>query len=397
MSHTVAFEDLTTSDLTLETVYLGGTQGHTGDDALARLAPVGNLGGFRYNGSPARNEVRMVVLFTSGNESDWPDVLDPQTGIFTYYGDNRKPGQPDLHDTPRSGNLLLRNAFEATHATEAERAKVPPFLLFEKAAPGRSAQFRGLLAPGAEVLSTDDDLVAIWRSKSGQRFQNYRAKFTVLNTGKVERAWIDDLANGVPPVKSVHCPESWKAWVKSCSYDTLTAAPTTVIRSKAEQFPADKAGQAILAAIHAHFDGRPHDFEKCAVEIWRMIAPATGVCDLTRPSRDGGRDAVGEYQLGPIGDPIKIDFALEAKCYGPTNSVGVREMSRLISRLRHRNFGVFVTLSYFNSQVYEEVRTDGHPIALISGRDIVSTLKSNGYGDLGAVKGWLRNQFPPVP
>ncbi|MCP1762460.1 O-acetyl-ADP-ribose deacetylase (regulator of RNase III) [Bradyrhizobium japonicum] len=36
---------------------------------------------------------------------------------------------------------------------------------------------------------------------------------------------------------------------------------------------------------------------------------------------------------------------LEAKCYGSGNSVGVREMSRLISRLRHRQFGVLVTTS----------------------------------------------------
>ncbi|MGW4125998.1 restriction endonuclease [Nocardia sp. NPDC004711] len=397
MSHTVAFEDLTTSDLTLETVYLGGAQGNTGDDALAKLAPVGNQGGFRYNGSPSKGTVRIVALFTSGTESDWPDELDPQTGIFTYYGDNRQPGRPDVHDTPRSGNVLLRDAFAATHATEAERAQVPPFLLFEKAVPGRAARFRGLLAPGADVLSADDDLVAIWRSKGGQRFQNYRAKFSVLDTGKVERAWITDLASGVPATKSAHCPHSWRAWVENRSYDTLTAAPTTIVRSKTDQVPSDKAGQAILAAIHTHFDKRPHDFEKCAIAIWRMIAPATSTCDVTRPSRDGGRDAVGQYQLGPAADPIKIDFALEAKCYGPTNSVGVREMSRLISRLRHRNFGVFVTLSYFNPQVYEEVRTDGHPIALISGRDIVGTLKSNGYGDLGAVKGWLHTQFPPAP
>jgi hypothetical protein len=46
---------------------------------------------------------------------------------------------------------------------------------------------------------------------------------------------------------------------------------------------------------------------------------------------------------------VKIDFALEAKCNAETNSVGVREVSRLISRLRHRNFDVFVTPAYFNS------------------------------------------------
>ena len=45
--------------------------------------------------------------------------------------------------------------------------------------------------------------------------------------------------------------------------------------------------------------------------------------DVTRPWRDGGRDAVGEYLLGPHADPVAVEFALEAKCYAPTKSVGI--------------------------------------------------------------------------
>lgn len=51
-------------------------------------------------------------------------------------------------------------------------------------------------------------------------------------------------------------------------------------------------------------------------------------------SRDGGRDAVGEYRLGPEGDPIRLQFALEAKCYSPDGkAIGVGLVSRLISRI----------------------------------------------------------------
>jgi len=177
-------------------------------------------------------------------------------------------------------------------------------------------------------------------------------------------------------------------------YTMLTAPSTTIIRKPAEQVPTDQAGQAMLAAIHAHFHERPTDFEKCAVEILRLIAPSTGAVDVTRPSRDGGRDAVGEYVLGPAADPVKIDFALEAKCYAPTTVVGVRDVSRLVSRLRYRNFGVFLTLSHFNAQVYDEVRQDGHPIALVCGRDVVDALRGNGYGDVAAVTAWLQASFP---
>jgi hypothetical protein len=56
---------------------------------------------------------------------------------------------------------------------------------------------------------------------------------------------------------------------------------------------------------------------------------------VTRPSVDGGRDAIGTYRVGPLADRIALDFALEAKCYAPENGVGVKELSRLISRLRH--------------------------------------------------------------
>lgn len=389
MSGTVGFDDLNSADLTVESIYLGCVQKNAGDDPLARLLPVGNQGGFRYRGSPSKKTVGLAVLYTSGVEIDWPDHLDPQTGVFTYYGDNR-----ELHDTARDGNLLLRYTFEAAHAAPAERATVPPYFLFEQATPGRAVRFRGLLAPGAETLSADDDLNAVWRSKEGLRFQNYRAKFSVLDVPVVERLWIADLTAGVPPTESEHCPDAWHEWVKGKVYTTLVAPSTAIVRKPAEQTPNDQDGRDILAAIHAYFEDCPTAFELCAVDIWRFIAPATGAVDVTRPSRDGGRDAVGEYVLGPLADPVKIDFAVEAKCYAPTTVVGVRDVSRLISRLRHRNFGVFVTQSHFNTQVYDEVRQDGHPIALVCGRDVVEALRANGFGDVAAVKAWLEASYP---
>ena len=88
----VPFEQLATADLTVERVYRGGAAGNWADDPPAQLLPVGNQGGFRANGSPADNEVKLAVLFTSGAEPDWPDLLDVYTGSFTYYGDNRSPG-----------------------------------------------------------------------------------------------------------------------------------------------------------------------------------------------------------------------------------------------------------------------------------------------------------------
>lgn len=383
----IAFSDLSQADLVVDRIYEGGTAGTFADDPLAALLPVGNQGGFRYKGSPRQGSVKIAALYSTAAEPDWPDALDPQTGIFTYYGDNRSAGR-DLHDTQRDGNLLLRDVFSLTHGSDRDRATVPPFLLFEKASPGRRIVFRGLLAPGAATLTQDDELAAIWRSSSGSRFQNYRARFTVLDVATVSRAWLNDILAGNTN-NSPHCPPAWTAWVQGRSYRPLLAPSTTIVRKKAEQLPADADGRAILQHIRDFYRKNAHGFEACAVQLWRLLAPRTTRCDVTRPSRDGGRDAIGEYTLGPRSDPITIDFALEAKCYSDTTSVGVRDVSRLIARLRHRQFGVFITTSYFDRQAYTEIREDGHPIVLISGRDIVDILRDHGYSDLQAVRAWL--------
>ncbi len=115
---------------------------------------------------------------------------------------------------------------------------------------------------------------------------------------------------------------------------------------------------------------------------------------LTRPSRDGGRDAFGAVRVGPESDPVRLEFALEAKRYALEHSVTVRVLPRPISRIRNRMFGVLVTTSFLNHQAYEEFKTDGHPIVVIAARDIVDILKANGYSDAADVKAWLEREFP---
>jgi hypothetical protein len=219
----VSFDQLAGCDLLLEQVYKGGKVGNASDDPLNRiLSGVGNQGGFRAMGKASHDAVRLVVLYTSGTEPDWPDQLDPYTGAFTYFGDNRSPGR-ELHDTPKKGNLLLRTVFERAHAGLAGRAKVPPFLLFDKPGTGRDVRFRGLLAPGSDRISGEEDLVAVWRTTKGQRFQNYRARFTVLDTGTVPRLWIAELSAGQPLGPA--CPPEWRRWVDTGNYTPLLAPP----------------------------------------------------------------------------------------------------------------------------------------------------------------------------
>jgi hypothetical protein len=348
--------------------------GDVRDDPLARLLPVGNQGGFRTHGRPTKNSVRLAVLYTSGAEPDWPDVLDVYTGTFTYYGDNRSPGR-ELRDTQHKGNWLLRKVFEWAHDGAAGRARVPPFLLFNKPGPARDVRFRGLLAPGSGRLTGEEDLVAVWRTTQGERFQNYRARFTVLDASVVSRAWIDQIRAGDP--LGSHCPPAWRSWVVTGAYAPLLAPPTGIIRSREQQQPLPE-DRSLLELVYEHFKDRPYDFEQFAADLWQRSQPNVDRIDVTRPWRDGGRDAVGDYLLGPRSDPVAVEFALEAKCYAPTNSVGVRETSRLISRLRHRQFGVLVTTSHVHAQAYQEIREDGHPVVILAGRDLVGMLAGTG-------------------
>lgn len=387
----VPFVELPRADLVVDRVYAGGEAKHQGDDPIFRLLPVGNAGGFRYKGSVVDGNVQLLALYTSLADAEWPDRLDLATGAFTYYGDNKRPGR-ELHATPRRGNLLLRDLFEHSLSPRG-RAFVPPILLFSKAGNGRDVVFRGLLVPGHPSSDWDESLVAIWRSTRESRFQNYRAIFTVLNVRTITRAWIDDVVAG--RLDTPNAPEAWLEWRRTGLPVALRAPRPLSFRTREEQLPHGSQGLAMLSAIHDHFADRPHDFEHCAAQIWLMLAPATEELEVTRASRDGGRDAVGRYRIGPPSDQIRVDFALEAKCYRITNSVGVRELSRLISRIRHRNFGVLVTTSYLHQQAYRELREDQHPVAVVAGRDIVEALKQHGIGSAVSVRTWLAAEFPP--
>ena len=119
----------------------------------------------------------MAMLYSSLADPDWPDHLDPVTGQFVHYGDNKRPGAA-LARTPRHGNKLLERTFAAIHAEPARRETVPPYLVFTSAGRGRSVEFKGLAVPGYPGVLEASDLVAVWRTAQGSRFQNYRATFT---------------------------------------------------------------------------------------------------------------------------------------------------------------------------------------------------------------------------
>jgi hypothetical protein len=225
-----AFDDLSRADLVVDAIYESSTDGGLAREPIARLLPgTGNMGGFRAAG---RGEPKKwIVLFTTGEDKDWPDTLNLNTGQFVYFGDNKKPGH-ELHQTTAGGNVILRNTFRRLHDSRNPRSGVAPFLVFKKygtASGKRSVQFKGISAPGFPGMSATDDLVAVWKSTNDQRFQNYRATFTVLDIPVVSREWIRKLATGEGA--GPEAPAAWREWVATGKYVPLTAEQTKVIRT----------------------------------------------------------------------------------------------------------------------------------------------------------------------
>ena len=379
----ISFDNLKTADLIVDTVYEGGKVSGKGSEVLSKLMPgCSNSGGFRKvmrkdgSGLPA-----YVVLYTSMAELAWPDYLDEETGVFRYYGDNRSPGRA-LLDTPRKGNQLLEFVFDCLNSRDGSIKNIPPFFIFKKTGKGWDVQFLGLAAPGNPKLSPDRDLVAFWRTLDDKRFQNYEAYFTVLDTEEaIDRRWLDALIYNHDDSLQ-YAPGAWLRFINQGRNDIipLIAKKLPKVPDKYSQLQSDNEGMLCLEKIRSHYQDNAYGFERCAQDLLLKMDDRFQDFSLTRPWRDGGRDALGYYVIGngsKANYPLRIDCALEAKCYNKNNAVGVKEMSRLISRIRYRQFGVMMTTSYVHKQAYEEVIADGHPILIVSACDIAQILRSN--------------------
>ena len=191
---------------------------------------------------------------------------------------------------------------------------------------------------------------------------------------------------------SKNCPKAWQNWVEKGNYDVLKATPTLMHRTKKEQLPSTEGDWKIVNCIYDYFKADPFGFENCAAKIVSLMDKNIISYDVTRPWRDDGRDAVGLYRIGTKGDNINVQFALEAKCFKPGTGVGVKHVARLISRLRHRQFGVLITTSYLAEQAYKEIREDGHPVIVISAVDISRILLESGINTEKKVLDWINEQ-----
>jgi len=173
-------------------------------------------------------------------------------------------------------------------------------------------------------LTADEDLVAVWRSQQGSRFQNYRAQFTILDIATASRAWINDVLAG--DALSANRPGPWRRWITGRHHDALISTRIEY-RSRAEQIPADLTGRQILERIRAHFAAKPTRFEYLAAHLRQVADGHVGSYEVTRASVDGGRDAIGEYRIGPPSDPVAVHLRPGSQALRPLRQRSRRRRS----------------------------------------------------------------------
>lgn len=382
-----------------------------GGEVLSKLFSVGNQGGFRFKGSAKRP--LFIALFTSGEDIYWRDDFNSELGILLYYGDQKTPGK-ELTNTKFKGNLILQEIFEwACSDDKVIREQIPPIFVFKKVH-GRDVQFLGLAVPGIAGKPKKDWLTAVWGSTSdGSRFLNYKSYFTVLDTKKgskeepnksgINLAWLTDIEHS-DACGSKYAPIAWLNYIQNNKYNTLTAIRETSVKTKEEQLPpeSNQVQCQMLKELQAYFIqiDRGYSFENFARDIVQQVDENVLRVDCTQPFRDGGIDAIGKYQVFSAGTQnVIVDFYLQAKCYAPfTHAVGVKDTSRLISRIKNRQFGVMVTTSYINKQAYKEIVEDGHPIVLITGKTIIDVLFDKyEIHSVDSLKSWLEREYASGP
>lgn len=198
----IDFNKLNKSDLVKDCICKGGDVNNLSSEPISKILPVGNQSGIRFAGTS--EQPSLVVLYSTFSDIDWPDLINRD--LLTYYGDNKEPGR-EIHET--LGNKLFRGIFNNLHLNR--KNEVPPIFLFSKGVTGFDRIFKGLLVPGSSNHLETEDLIAIWKTKNNQRFQNYKAIFTLLPVLTITREWIDDIISGNK--LSQNSPEEWRKWI----------------------------------------------------------------------------------------------------------------------------------------------------------------------------------------
>ena len=208
------------NDFIAGTIYESADSVNIKGEVISKLLNVGNAGGFRrlrqkIDGKPTPH-LAYVCLFSTGQEPEWHDYFEENTGKYTYFGDNRKPGN-DILNTKQKGNIFLEKIFY--DLSRGNRFRIPPIFIFHKT-DGRNVEFQGLAVPGCAGQPAEDCLERLKFTLETGYFENYRATFTILNISRIPHKWISALQVG-QGLFSPSAPLEWLRWIEDDIYSPM--------------------------------------------------------------------------------------------------------------------------------------------------------------------------------
>lgn len=116
--------------------------------------------------------------------------------------------------------------------------------------------------------------------------------------------------------QSKYAPKVWKEWVDKGKYTPLITEKNPIQYRKAnEQLPTGGTLEFSMLEHIISFFVDPYTFEQFACKLVQIMDSNIVSIEQTRRTRDGGRDAVGQYRVGLATGGVELEFALEAKRY----------------------------------------------------------------------------------
>lgn len=307
----------------------------------------------------------------------WGDTLEPDRGHIRYFGD-QKGGRVGPASLTSGNTELLRLLEEHRSADRVTRLSAAPLVFFETVRhEGREkgyVRFRGV------GLLTSAELVTQVDRGTGAPFSNYVYDCLVVSLAAENEVfdwgWINARRDPIEDEVSLAlAPAAWKDWVThgAVALPRVRRRVATLLTSPASaQRPrSGSREERTLHEIYSYYEKKRHRFEALAEIVAERVIGGSGTpyCRgwLTRGAGDRGIDFVGRIDLAHGFGSASVVVLGQAKCESPARATGGVHIARTVARLRRGWVGVYVTTSFFSTQVQEEVYEDRYPIVLING------------------------------
>lgn len=323
----------------------------------------------------------------------WEDTFEPDRGHVRYFGDNKATKVGPAEASP--GNReLIRLIQQHRSPDQSVRMSAAPLVFFQTVPhAGRQkghVRFQGIGMLTSAVLVTQMDRT------TGTPFSNYVYDCLVVSLAaeneKFDWRWINGRRDPIDDAAALSlAPEAWKDWVANGS----TALPrvrrrvaTLLTKSAAEQRPAaGSREERTLREVYTYYEHKKHRFEALAELVAERAIGGSGTTYrrgwITRGTGDRGIDFVARIDLAQGFGSAAVVVLGQAKCESPAQATGGIHIARTVARLRRGWVGVYVTTSFFSTQVQEEVYEDRYPIVLINGlrlaREVAAMVIEAGY------------------